>query len=177
MFAAIRWPLSFGLIPQGIRIPEGTLTAKGSRTSAPACRASSPLARTMALGRSSIALFVGAARPHTPRLPPLPGEADADRKPPRPAGLLHPPTINEREETTTEIERKIRQQRKERYSFKLALQRKVSSRNWPILFDNFCHGNGLCSLAGARHGCRRDSAGRTWAGRLSGGVFGLLWAV
>jgi hypothetical protein len=30
------------------------------------------------------------------------------------------------------------------------------------VFDNFCHGNDLRSLAGARHGCRGDSASWTW---------------
>ncbi len=44
----------------------------------------------------------------------------------------------------------------------LPLQRKVSSRNVPTVFDNFCYGNDLCSLAGARYGCRRDSASWTW---------------
>jgi len=56
----IRWSRTLGLIP------EGALTPGRSRTHDLAAEGSSTF------GRSSITRFVGAARPHTPRLPPLP---------------------------------------------------------------------------------------------------------
>ena len=58
--------------------------------------------------------------------------------------------------------RYMKQERLELGTLKLTLQRKVSSRNGPVVFDNFCHGNDLRSLTGARHECRRDSTSWTW---------------
>ncbi len=74
---------------------------------------------SLAVGRSTRARFVGAARPHTPRLHSPPQEADAERQVPRPRGLQRLPTLNERDEATTEMAREIRQHPPERYSFKL----------------------------------------------------------
>ena len=70
-------------------------------------------------GKPTRARFVGAARPHTPRLHSPPEEADAGPEPPRPRTHLRLRTRNNCHPTIQEITKEIGQDAQERYSSQL----------------------------------------------------------